>query len=93
MTANEPNEADTSLSFIDDEIKKAMSNMLPTTSKEAYKKAYHRFQEWRQEKNLGGLTTEKEVFAYLYHQLESGKWTSPGTLWCQFSMLKTNDPK
>ena len=32
---------------------------------------------------------EKKVFAYLYHQLESGKWISRGTLWCQFSMLKT----
>jgi integrase len=66
-----------------------MHNILPTTSKEAYKKAYEKFQAWRQEVNLRGPTVEKEVFAYLHQKLESDKWSSSGTLWCQFSMLKT----
>jgi hypothetical protein len=89
MASNDPSEETNGVDFVDSEIRKAMSNMLPITSKEAYKKAYAKLQAWRQEKHLEGPTTEKQVFAYLYHQLESGKWTSPGTLWCQFSMLKT----
>jgi hypothetical protein len=61
MASSEPNKEANGDNFIDNEIKKAMANMLPTTSKEAYKKAYAKLQAWRQEKQLEGLTKEKET--------------------------------
>jgi hypothetical protein len=78
-----------SLDWIDKEIKTAMEKMLPTASTQNYLQTYGKYQEWRASKGLKGPTNEKELFAYLYHKLESGKWVSPGTLWSKFSMLRT----
>ena len=74
--------------WIDEEIREAMSKMLPVASREQYI-VYEKFQEWRTEHKLDGPTNEKEVFAFLYHMLERNKWVSPGTLWSRFSMLRS----
>ena len=75
--------------WIDEEIREAMSKMLPVASGGQYTIVYDKFQEWRTEHQLTGPTSEKQIFAYLYHMLESNKWVSPGTLWSRFSMLRT----
>lgn len=76
-------------SWIDIEIKEAMREIFPTKSGDLYKKAYDKLQAWIQTAHLEGSTTEKDVFAYLHQMLVAGRWKSPGTLWCKFSMLRS----
>jgi phage/plasmid-associated DNA primase len=89
MANNEKDTSEQTKAWIDDEIRAAMSNMLPSISAEKYKRAYEKYQVWRQESNLYGLTNKKELFTYLHKMMESSKWQSPGTIWCKFSMFRT----
>jgi integrase len=89
MSDNEKETMEDSSNWLDQEIAKAVKVMLPKASKEHYERTYEKFNNWRKEKKLEGKTSEKEVFAYLFHMMESGKWQSPGTIWSKFSMLKT----
>jgi hypothetical protein len=75
--------------WIDNEIKRAMNQYLPSTSKERYQATYETFQEWRAENKLAGQVSPKEILAYFNQMLETGKWASPGTFWSKFSMLRT----
>jgi integrase len=84
---NDSNE--NTIEWVDDQIKEAMTRMLPSASREQYVQTYKKYQEWREEKHLKGKTNEKELFAYLHHMLLINKWVSPGTLWSRFSMLRS----
>jgi hypothetical protein len=89
MDGNEQDVPKNTDEWVDNEIKEAMTAMLPCASREQYVQTYDKFQEWRKEKNLMGKTNEKELFAYLHHMLVSNKWVSPGTLWSRFSILRS----
>jgi integrase len=89
MAINENETSERTNAWIDEEIKSAISNMVPNVSGEKYKRAYEKYQVWRQESNLSGPTNERELFAYLHKMMDSNKWQSPGTIWCKFSMLKS----
>ena len=62
----------------------AMGQLLPNKSRAAYEKAFKRFEDWCQKKNVKEVS-EKVILAYLNVELKGLK---PSTLWSQFSMIK-----
>jgi hypothetical protein len=89
METNQEEAAPPPIDWINKEIKTAMERMPPAASSGDYTKTYSKYQEWRTTNSLQGPTDGKELSAFLHHKLESGKWVSPGKLWCKFSILRT----
>ena len=63
---------------------KAVTKLVPKTSRVAYDKAYQAFMEWRKAHEVGSFS-ERVILAYLE---EKQKTLAPPTLWSMASMLK-----
>ena len=63
---------------------KAVTKLVPKTSKAAYDKAYQAFMGWRKAHEVGSFS-ERVILAYLE---EKQKTLAPPTLWSMASMLK-----
>jgi integrase len=70
------------------QIAAATSSMLPLASGSIYRTAWHDLQDYRTQLNLTGPTTIRHVFSFLAKKYQDKVWTSPGTLWTRYSMLR-----
>jgi hypothetical protein len=61
------------------------SSVIPEKSRERYENTYKTFKEWCDKKSLN--LNEKVLVAYFVHRNE--KLKSPGSLWAEYSMLKS----
>lgn len=65
----------------------ACSSLLPERSKKRYEVTYALFKKWCDAKKLVIHTTESVLLAYFLEL--SKKYTSPASLWCEYSMLRS----
>ncbi|CAH0556821.1 unnamed protein product [Brassicogethes aeneus] len=59
---------------------------VPAKSRKKYKEAFDRYEKWCNEKKIINLTSEKGLLVYFN---ELSKTQKPSSLWCYYSMLKT----
>ena len=62
------------------------SSIIPEKSKSRYEATYATFKKWCTEKHIA-VISEKAVVAYFVHR--STKLKSPGSLWAEYSMVKS----
>lgn len=72
-------------SDIENEAEKAMSCLVPDTSRKIYEKIYNDFEKWRQSKNNIKIL-EKMLLA---HFSEKSRYLKSSTMWSHYSMLKS----
>lgn len=60
--------------------------IIPEKSKDRYEKVYKMFKNWCEEED-GASINEKVLLAYFVHRNKALK--SPGSLWAEYSMLKS----
>lgn len=80
-------ESETDDDFIDFELEaeRAVANLLPDKSKNAYEKVYKSFKNWCAEKNAGDTVTESVLLVYFTKELHKLK---ASTMWSTYSMLR-----
>lgn len=64
----------------------AIAELVPSTSRSSYEKAYKHFQKWAAEKDSSGVFVEEVFLAYF---AEMSKQWAPTTMWARYSMIKT----
>ncbi|KAJ8909265.1 hypothetical protein NQ315_012358 [Exocentrus adspersus] len=72
-------------SDIEEAATSAVSTLLPSKSKDKYKKIYNRFTSWCEKKNLKNHLQEKVLLAYFS---ELSKSYSSSSLWAFYSMIR-----
>lgn len=61
-------------------------NLVPEKSREKYQLVYDRYEKWCKERNVTDIKNEKALLVYFN---ELSKTQKPSSLWCYYSMLKT----
>lgn len=69
---------------IQETAKEVMLHLLPQKSKEIYERAYKKFMDYRQEKNIQSFSEN----VFLVYMAELSKTMKSSTLWSQYSMLR-----
>lgn len=85
-TSNASTDGDQAVQILIDNVTR---NMVPTDRAPRYRSAWHDLQEYKASLGLDGLTTSNHVFALMAKKHSDGLWTSPKTLWTNYSMMRT----
>lgn len=71
---------------IEEEAENVISGLVPGKSGAKYELAFKRYEQWCHSKNIKDITNEKALLVYFEELSNSQK---PSSLWCYYSMLKT----
>lgn len=71
---------------IEEEAENVISGLVPAKSGAKYELAFRRYEQWCLSKNIKDITNEKALLVYFQELSNSQK---PSSLWCYYSMLKT----
>lgn len=63
-----------------------IENLVPQKSRERYHLTYDKYEKWCKEKKILNITNEKALLVYFN---ELSKLYKPTSLWCYYSMLRT----
>lgn len=69
---------------IQETAKEVMLHLLPQKSQEIYERAYKKFMDYRQEKNIQSFSEN----VFLVYMADLSKTMKSSTLWSQYSMLR-----